>query len=472
MKKIVFLLLLGIIPISASSQCKGVLSKNGTAHWKAAKALEAMSTTVEDQEQIADEYKKVIETDPNYAPVYMTLGKLYTKLGNRKGDDAFDKAEFYYNKCKTVCADSADAVYVELAILEALRKKYANGPIRYVGKWGIWSSYIKEYSPMVEISYSNNKFIFNPIGDGKIVEKKESETRIEYVVERIYDKRDELRKKGWTHFYDDCDNNADPGYPTTGTYKYDRDISRVTFTFFIENNNVFRKVLRFHSDYYFKGQKTYAETEDVNWKMDTLVKCYPPRKIGDRGRVAEEVDLGLSVKWASWNVGASRPEEFGAYFAWGEIAEKDVYDINNYTHCDGTKETIHDIGLNICGTQYDAANIWWGNGWRMPTIDEMDELIEKCTREKTVMNGIPGWKFTGPNGNSIFIPCAGEGDFTASRKFGLARGIGEWICYWSGTGISDSRFQGCAEGMGRDERFVPFGNCLYMSSGHSIRPVK
>lgn len=130
----------------------------------------------------------------------------------------------------------------------------------------------------------------------------------------------------------------------------------------------------------------------------------------------EAVDLGLpsGTRWASCNVGASSPEEYGGYYSWGETEEKDDYSWNNYSYLetyekhDGyTRIVCKDIGDNICGTKYDVAHVKWGGSWRMPTKAEMEELLEHCTTEQTVLNGIKVMKVTGPSGNFIFLPSTG-----------------------------------------------------------------
>lgn len=113
------------------------------------------------------------------------------------------------------------------------------------------------------------------------------------------------------------------------------------------------------------------------------------------------VDLGLSVKWASCNLGATRPEGIGKFYAWGETSPKGSYSSFN---CRTYKK---EIGDDIAGTQYDAARVNWGGKWRMPTASEIKELVTKCTFVQTQLNGAHGMKFTGPNGNSIFLPYSG-----------------------------------------------------------------
>ena len=117
------------------------------------------------------------------------------------------------------------------------------------------------------------------------------------------------------------------------------------------------------------------------------------------------VDLGLSVNWANCNVGASEPQEYGDYFAWGEVNSKDYFSPNNYQYY--SNGNFVDIGSDISGTEYDAATRNMGSDWRMPTKAEYEELINKCEWKFITYRRERGWKVTGPNGNSIFLPVAG-----------------------------------------------------------------
>ena len=139
------------------------------------------------------------------------------------------------------------------------------------------------------------------------------------------------------------------------------------------------------------------------------------------------VDLGLSVKWASCNVGANAPEEYGDYFAWGEISPKKEYTEDN---CTTYGVPMSDIAGNPA---YDAATANWGGNWRMPTKDEIIELRKNCTWEWTSLNGVNGKRVTGPNGNSIFLPAAG---FCESSSYY----VGSDGYYWSSTPYGNSYF--------------------------------
>lgn len=117
----------------------------------------------------------------------------------------------------------------------------------------------------------------------------------------------------------------------------------------------------------------------------------------------EYVNLGLpsKTKWATYNVGASTPSEFGTYFAWGEISPKSKYE--GSTSITWQKK-MNDIGGD---PKYDAATANWGAPWRMPNLEEATELVEKCTWKWKTVNGHGGYEVMGPNGNSIFLPAAG-----------------------------------------------------------------
>ena len=152
------------------------------------------------------------------------------------------------------------------------------------------------------------------------------------------------------------------------------------------------------------------------------------------------VDLGLpsGVKWAGWNVGASRPEEYGGYYAWGETEEKSEYTLGSYVHkepasyhADGSVSEwqYKDIGECISGTSYDVATVKWGGGARMPTVEEIEELAENCYHEEGYLNDIAGVFAIGPNENSIFFPYAG---FRNVFDDGAAA-VGDQCRYWSGS---------------------------------------
>ena len=144
----------------------------------------------------------------------------------------------------------------------------------------------------------------------------------------------------------------------------------------------------------------------------------------------EWVDLGLpsGLKWATCNVGASSPEDYGDYYAWGEVKTKSEYTIEN---CSTYEKQIGNISGN---PQYDVARKKWGGNWRMPTRAEFKELHNNCTWEWTTKGGHNGYKVTGPNGNSIFLPAAG---FRGGAGTYNAESFGG---YWSATPFeNDSR---------------------------------
>ena len=140
------------------------------------------------------------------------------------------------------------------------------------------------------------------------------------------------------------------------------------------------------------------------------------------------IDLGLpsGTKWACCNVGASRPEEYGGYFAWGETSEKNVYyAASNYAYYDTQSHKYIDIGSDIAGTSYDVAHVCMGEPWQMPTHDQQLELINNCTKKRTKLNEVNGFLFIGINGNSVFLPLAGRRWSNSPSE----AGVEGW--YWS-----------------------------------------
>lgn len=192
----------------------------------------------------------------------------------------------------------------------------------------------------------------------------------------------------------------------------------------------------------------------------------------EEGKPEGAVDLGLSVFWATCNVGAESPEDYGGYYAWGETEEKSDYTPLTYKYylgdLDGdgyyydSNEYQH-IGSNISGTSYDVAHVKWGGSWRMPTLSEIQELCNKCSWQWTSVNGVKGQKVTGPNGNSIFLPAAGNRDGTEVYN------RGSFGHYWSGTlseyGSGNAYYLVFNSG-GHD-----WGGNLGRDLGFSVRPV-
>ncbi len=176
------------------------------------------------------------------------------------------------------------------------------------------------------------------------------------------------------------------------------------------------------------------------------------------------IDLGLpsGTKWACCNLGSSKPEDYGGYFAWGETTEKNSYTDDNYLHID-EEGKFKDIGTVIAGTEYDAATANWGNSWVMPNVDQMNELIEKCTSEWMTEKGVNGRRFTGPNGASIFLPAAGN-------RWGSELWNTGWAgLYWLSTLHEASPKYGWYLGVGSGE---DVGVTVYERfNGLSIRPV-
>ena len=147
------------------------------------------------------------------------------------------------------------------------------------------------------------------------------------------------------------------------------------------------------------------KTLEVSATSDLSAIVLSPSSSAKSGTINghEWVDLGLSVKWATCNVGASKPSDYGNYYAWGETKTKPTYtEENSKTY--GKSSYNYDIGGK---SSVDAARANWGGTWRLPTMAECQELVDKCTWTPTTQGGSNGCRVSGPNGNSIFLPAAG-----------------------------------------------------------------
>lgn len=150
------------------------------------------------------------------------------------------------------------------------------------------------------------------------------------------------------------------------------------------------------------------------------------------------VDLGLGVKWGAYNVGAKSPEEFGGYYSYGETeARTDARSYDNYKWYSSSKGLLK-YNVNpengvVDDREYllpedDAATVTFGDGWRMPTEDEMRDLVMKCSWSNYEYNGVQGYKVTGTTGNSIFIPKAGLVDIRQTEASQVGESAWLWTC--------------------------------------------
>lgn len=204
------------------------------------------------------------------------------------------------------------------------------------------------------------------------------------------------------------------------------------------------------------GNRTLVDGESLNalQKEHELVM----KKLGaDPYNGHEYVDLGLpsGLKWATCNLGAENPEDYGCYYAWGATEPQDEYD---WVHCPfqtqnaisysstkftkylGSTSSSHkdpsatdaNALKTVLDPEDDAAHVNWGGDWRMPTKEEQDELLTKCTWTWKSQNGVNGYTVVGPNGNSLFLPAAGE------RYISIIDHLGHRGNYWSSSLELDS----------------------------------
>ena len=201
--------------------------------------------------------------------------------------------------------------------------------------------------------------------------------------------------------------------PTISDYKCNLGTTNQLVTY---NSNItnLKQNTRYYVRAYAENPKgiSYGSTVSVTTKMANGSDPWSPTEPDETGAV----DLGLSVKWSAYNLGATSPEEYGNYYAWGELEPKKDYIEGNYKFAEiAYGGAYYDYELpdglnNISGTEHDVATKIWGNGWRIPSKLELLELINSTSFVSTTYKDVEGTRIIGPNGNSIFIPNAGFWD--------------------------------------------------------------
>lgn len=196
-----------------------------------------------------------------------------------------------------------------------------------------------------------------------------------------------------------------------------------------------------------------GSTSDMNSQVQlTTAEENTPQTDSNEPSEGQLIDLGLSVKWASYNVGASSPEDYGGLYGWADsTGEKTSINNGDYPSSNPPK--------NISGTQYDIARAKWGGSWRLPKKEEFEELDQRCNWKWISYKGVAGYLVIGPNGNRIFLPAAGW-----SNREGNVMVRGNHGYYWSGTDYD------CYLTFSKNSRF-PSYDVPDRSCGHSVRPV-
>lgn len=200
---------------------------------------------------------------------------------------------------------------------------------------------------------------------------------------------------------------------------------------------------------------------------------YPPNDPDDPAVVAglcpnsyhpHIIDLGSAGQWSCCNVGSSAPWEYGGLYAWGELTTKSEYEWSNYTHCDGSKSTVHYLFRNIAATEYDVASVEWQGKWAMPSYRQLKGLGD-LQRERITVNDVSGMKITGSNGFSIFMPVVNR-----YSKYGK---------FWSASlQTDDNTCAKCVTFYENDWEATVWHNDQwvakydYLCNGNAIRPVR
>ena len=226
--------------------------------------------------------------------------------------------------------------------------------------------------------------------------------------------------------------------------------------------------------------ETPVSTEEIY--VFTVNKPVEIKALFNRYPMAIDLGLPSGTKWAEFNVGANAPSEYGNYYAWGETANKKDFTWESYLWCKGSAYTIvkycdnNTYGSFDCkillDLEDDMANAELAGEWRMPTIEEQNELLNECVWEWTSVDEVNGYNVIGPNGNSVFLPAAG---FRYGNELYDA---GRRGCYWAGSLATDYCYKACGLGF-YDSAYEYNDNDRYSYGwyyydrylGQTIRPV-
>lgn len=244
------------------------LSSQGKAHLRAAETLAQSASTGEDYIQIAEEYEKILNTDPSFSKAYLEAAHAYALATPSIGKTAYDKGVSVLNRLKSKDSSYESEIYSEMTVLDAMLKKHNNGPSRIYGTWGEYG-HNGQFFPFVKITGNggtpNVEFLgywmAGDAGSIKDVRINISGNTCYLEIVQYWDNRPSLREKGWTNYVDDCDSNADPGYPTTGQYRYDESCNTYYYKIDLSEYPLEAECLKIHEDFYYRGSHTYSKTD-------------------------------------------------------------------------------------------------------------------------------------------------------------------------------------------------------------------
>lgn len=407
------------VPYVKTSRCIG----NRTVDMK---TYENFTITVE---QLIGGLESIASANPN-----KTLS--FNHYGTTLYIDDYIKSMPKYN---TVILSSSPKSIFAISVkelLDKLREKEETAKVLLQGNWMLYD--LKKFEDNRIFHYSDTGDILfewedcdvriltaqELIDDLKLLSEKVLDRKVAYLDYDNNDKEEKLHYLGELSYVKDygiyvlreceatdCatassllkDLSAKPEYVSKGVVVY--------------HNKEYYKTIKFDSaGIFFEGKD--GDDDIVNFRIERkpvrnniyseVTQCFELQKWCYYTPYHEFVDLGLSVNWATHNMGARTFDDYGLFFSWGEVwPKKQDYAKENYKFYHNGHFTKYCSGKNTLDACDDAAHVHWGEGWRLPTKEEFEELIKKCKWEWTTEYHCNGYKVTGPNGNSIFLPAAG-----------------------------------------------------------------
>ena len=220
----------------------------------------ALGETQDMEKKIINELEAITWTDSNYAPVFYELGTRYGLLGKEVGEPYFSKAEQAFRRYGELKGISVSEHFAMINKLRDAYEKEKNYYLKYTGKWG----FVQGGNWYIEIGYKEGRYTFslNPYDDSydDVVAERIDQAEIRYTIKKTVNHSEELRKKGWLYYEDDCDSNADSGYSSYGVYRYDKSVIYADILISLDGAAPEYSVRKIHNDFYYDGRLSYAET--------------------------------------------------------------------------------------------------------------------------------------------------------------------------------------------------------------------
>lgn len=232
------------------------LSDEGYGHWITATRLSEKASSIDDFLLVANEYEKVLLSDPSFSDTYLKLVQLYEKIGEEKGISFLDRANDILDKYSAINPNDKRRIESERIYISAIKDKFNSGPNKFVGRWGSGNSQERD----LIIKYEGGEYIITMLN--MLVDRIEKESDTSFIIVKKaenYNHREELRRKGWVKYIGYCSEyEADSGFPTSGQFYYNESRMQTYYQLSLDGDAPLFSLIKFKEWFYLDGTLTFA----------------------------------------------------------------------------------------------------------------------------------------------------------------------------------------------------------------------